>query len=307
MTPDRLSRARLAVIDLETSGSVPGRDRIVEIGLVEIEGLAVVDVWTTLVRPPLPAWPPAGESESLKVADTSGAPGAPPASGPPGALTAEILAAPVFDSLAPGLAARLGLADAIVCHNAAFDMRFLQLAFTRVGVAPVNRPVIDTLAAARAAWGRGENSLGEVAARCGIRGEHQHRALPDARLTAGVLIHFASHLGEEFPLEEFPGYVAEATAYLAKPSGLPYRSAVGKYTPSPDEPGPQHRSVMLMLLRSAARTAREVSLVMATPGGSSTAARVVPLRIEGNTMVVRRLARPAEEAVSLDRVTEVRW
>src|SRR5688572_33373240 len=120
MTPDRLSRARLAVIDLETSGSVPGRDRIVEIGLVEIERLAVVDTWTTLVRPPLPAWPPPGESESLAVADTSSAPGSPLVPGPPGAPAAEMMAAPVFDGLAAGLAARLGLADAIVCHNAAF-------------------------------------------------------------------------------------------------------------------------------------------------------------------------------------------
>jgi DNA polymerase III epsilon subunit-like protein len=304
MPADLLCRARLVAIDLETSGSSPGRDRIMEIGIVEIEALQIVDSWSALIRPPLPAWSRAPDG-------LSGAPPEPPevprhfAEILPDVTPEAFLDAPTFSDVAPGLAARLSLADCVVCHNAPFDLRFLQLAVRRAGIEPCDRPVIDTLAAARAAWGRGENSLGEVAGRLGVKGSHRHRALPDALLTAGVVIQFAGHLGERYRLEEFPGYLANAAEYLNPPAGLPFRR--------PDAPEPcaaveiQHRAVVITLLKSAARSAREVSLVLAEPGRRRQEGRFVPLRIDGERLVLRAAEAGGETILHLDDVHEVRW
>jgi DNA polymerase III epsilon subunit-like protein len=302
MSPDLLSRARLVALDLETSGSMPGRDRIVEIGLVEIEALRVVDTWTTLVRPPLPAWSPSAGLSGLGPETAAYAPAL--LSVLPGAGADEVLAAPVFDEIAPLLAARLELADGIVCHNAHFDMRFLQLAFKRVGVEPVRRPVVDTLEAARAAWGRGENSLGEVAGRLGVVGDHVHRALPDARLTAGILIRFADHLGERFRLDEFPGYVYDASDFLESRASLPFRGNAETGT-RPSES--QHPAVILTLLKSAVRSARQVSALVGPPGPLRREERFIPLRIHGDQIVVKVPERNEEMVVHLEDVHEVRW
>src|SRR5437870_12175473 len=46
-----LRAARLAIVDLETTGTRPGADRVTEIGVLEVERFEVVSEWSTLVNP----------------------------------------------------------------------------------------------------------------------------------------------------------------------------------------------------------------------------------------------------------------
>src|SRR5258706_56011 len=46
-----LVEAPLAIVDLETTGTRPGADRVTEIGVLEIERFEVVSEWSTLVNP----------------------------------------------------------------------------------------------------------------------------------------------------------------------------------------------------------------------------------------------------------------
>lgn len=231
MDSPRLARARLAALDFETTGVSRGDHRVVEIGVVYVEGLAIVDRFESLVNPGLPIHPGATAVHGITDEDVADA--------------------PRFLEFVAELRARLAGLDAIVCHNAPFDMPFLQREMKSGGLPLLDRPVVDTLAAARAAWGRGGNSLGEVAGRLGIRSGTAHRALADAEMTARVLIEFAGHFGEEFPLAGFPGYVADGSSYYrgdarrgARPAlagaatAAQVAEALARYGGPPPDPAP---------------------------------------------------------------------
>ena len=49
---------RVVFLDLETTGASADRDRITEIGLVEVDNAEFVDEWSTLVNPGRPVPPP---------------------------------------------------------------------------------------------------------------------------------------------------------------------------------------------------------------------------------------------------------
>ncbi|MDD3434248.1 MAG: 3'-5' exonuclease, partial [Tepidiphilus sp.] len=101
---------RYVLLDLETTGAHPERDRITEIALLRFEGGRLVERWQSLVRPDVPI-PPLIERLV-------------------GITNAMVADAPPFESLAPELLPRL--ADAVlVAHNARFDYGFLRQAFRR--------------------------------------------------------------------------------------------------------------------------------------------------------------------------------
>lgn len=287
MSHGLLSRARLAVLDLETSGAPPGASGIVEIGLVEIDALRIADSWSSLVNP--------------------GCPISPAVTAIHGITDQEVRLAPRFEELAGDLGRRLSLADAIVCHNAPFDMRFLQQAMAAVGAPLVGRPVLDTLAASRAAWGRGENSLGEVAARLGVRERPPHRALADAQMTADVVVEFACRLGDGFPLVEFPGFVEDGAVFLDPARVGTGRVAVAAYGALPADEAPQHSEVMRVLLNSAARARREIGVVCLVAGNQRVERRLVPRLIEGGVLVAWSAARSREARLRIEEIVEVRW
>ena len=98
--------APLAIVDLETTGGRPSRDRVTEIAVVEIVGGEVVSEWSTLVNPGIGI-------PSLIQALTG--------------ITNDIAGAPAFEDLAPGLHERLE-GRVFVAHNARFDYGFLRIA-----------------------------------------------------------------------------------------------------------------------------------------------------------------------------------
>lgn len=338
----RLALARVAALDFETTGVSRGDHRVVEIGIVEVAALEITGRYEALVNPGLPIHPGATAVHGISDQD--------------------VIEAPRFAALAPEVRERLSGMDAIVCHNAPFDMPFLQRELKATGLPLLDRPVLDTLAAARAAWGRGENSLGEVAGRLGVRGTHAHRALADAETTARVLIAFAEIFGEEFPLAGFPGFVPDGSAYYrgnafrgqsgdpaatrsrvgpasprrSRPAGLQASStdpappiadpgvrfdppairmaqAAAAYAapaaqPSAEGPEPQNLTVMKILLSSAARTGRQVTVLCRVAASEPPRPyRVSALRVEASTLVVVRPGRGEEAHIPLESIVEVQW
>ena len=168
-----------AVVDVETTGLVPGNAGITEIGAVRVRQGAVVGEFTSLVNPGLPI--PA-EIQVLTGIDD------------------EMLAdAPSVASMLPGL---LAFADGCVltAHNARFDLSFLTAACEAAGVPWPGFPVLDTVRLARhlmAVPGEVPDcKLGTLAAFFGSPAQPSHRALADARATAEVLTHLISRLAE---------------------------------------------------------------------------------------------------------------
>jgi DNA polymerase-3 subunit epsilon len=177
---------RFAVVDLETSGLRPGRDAVLQVGLVVVEGggsqerWSTVERWSTLVRLPWP-WSRVGPTHIH-------------------GLTRRSLrqATPAREALAE-LARRVDGA-VFTGHNARFDAAFLRRSAARHGVTLPLGPGLCTLDLSRRldpdrALTHG---LADVCERFDVPLDGHHDALADAAATAAVLPHLlaAHHVRE---------------------------------------------------------------------------------------------------------------
>jgi DNA polymerase-3 subunit epsilon len=164
-----LEHATYVVVDLETTGLRPGRCGICEIGAVRLRGFEVEAEFQTLVDPGLPIAAGASAVTGLRDEQLRGAPG-------------------------PAEAVRSFLAFAgdavLVAHNARFDLAFLDRETERLTGSRIGSPVVDTVRLARRLLaGRVSGfGLGQLAWFLGTAERPCHRALPDARATAELLL-----------------------------------------------------------------------------------------------------------------------
>ena len=149
---------RIAVIDLETTGTAATSDGITEIGIVRIEGGKVIEEWSSLVNPEM-SIPP--EIQALT-----------------GITNAMVRDAPTFPQLADEVRARLD-GHLFVAHNARFDYGFIKNAYRRMG-APFTAEVLCTVRLSRKLYPQhAQHNLDSLISR------HQLFVPADAGLAAG--------------------------------------------------------------------------------------------------------------------------
>ena len=160
---------RFAVVDLETTGLDPATDRIIEVAVVTTDGRGRrVGEWSALVDPGRDPGPT--EVHGISAADLDGA--------------ADFAA--VAAQVAPLLAGTV-----VVAHNLAFDAAFLAAEQRRVGADLLGAAEggLCTLDLSRRLLPRpaGGWSLAALCADVEVALVDPHRALVDARATAGLL------------------------------------------------------------------------------------------------------------------------
>lgn len=165
----RLSDLTYVVFDTETTGLKPADgDEIVQLGAVRVVNRRILtgETFERLVDPKRPIPPDSTRFHGITDDMIKGKP-------PIGVVL------PQFKAFA---------GDAVlVGHNAAFDLKFLQMKEAETGVV-IRNPVLDTLLLAALLDPEGEHSLEAVARRLGVTVESRHSALSDALMTAEVLV-----------------------------------------------------------------------------------------------------------------------
>lgn len=152
----------LAFVDLETTGTHPRTDRIIEVGVVLVDSDGSVREWQSLVDPEVSV-PPFIENFT-------------------GISNAEVAGAPRFADIADELFVMLE--DRVfVAHNARFDYGFLRHSFQRAGL-KFHRQPLCTVKLSRALYpAYSRHSLDALIGRHGLQVTDRHRALGDAQMT----------------------------------------------------------------------------------------------------------------------------
>lgn len=166
------------VFDTETTGLDPaGGDEIIQIGATRIVNgrLLRTECFDQLVDPQRAITPASSRIHGITPEMVRGQP-----------TIREVL--PSFHAFA---------ADTVlVAHNAAFDMRFLEIKQDEGGVR-FDQPVLDTLLLSAVVHPeQGSHDLESIAARLGIRLAGRHAALGDALATAEIFLRLLPLLGE---------------------------------------------------------------------------------------------------------------
>ncbi|TAH45694.1 MAG: ethanolamine utilization protein, partial [Betaproteobacteria bacterium] len=200
--------ARLAIVDVETTGAHPVRDRVTEIAILRVEGGEVVARWESLVNPGMPI--PGMIQDLIGITD------------------AMVAAAPPFAALADTVAALLQ--DCVfVAHNARFDYGFIKNEFARAGRA-FDAPVLCTVKLSRALHPEHHrHGLDALIERHGLVCDARHRAMGDSE----ALWQFARLVSDRFAPELVARAAERAMKAPAQPPGLPE----GMLEAVPDGPG----------------------------------------------------------------------
>jgi DNA polymerase-3 subunit epsilon len=183
-------------LDLETTGATATRDRITEVGLVEIDRGRFLREWSTLVNPGV-SIPP--QIQALT-----------------GISNAMVALAPPFEEIARELWQALD-GRVLVAHNARFDYGFLKNEFRRLG-RTLTLPVLCTVKLSRRLFPQHpRHNLDSLIARHAIRCESRHRALGDARVLWQLAQAWREAPGEAAVLAACAKLLKTATV----PAGLP--------------------------------------------------------------------------------------
>ena len=186
----------LVFVDLETTGGAPGYDRIIEIGLVEIDRGALVGEWSTLVNP--------GRRVPHAIQVLTG-------------ITDDALqAAPSFEEIAPELFSLLQ-GKVFAAHNARFDYGFLKAELARAGLR-FEAPLLCTVRLSRRlAPQHPRHNLDALIVRHALFCLDRHRALGDAR----VLWELAQIWRRDVDADTLSAICADLLKRPAVPPGLP--------------------------------------------------------------------------------------
>lgn len=152
-----------AIIDTETTGGNPAKDRIMEIAVILHDGERIVEEFSSLLNPGTPIAP--------FIVSLTG-------------ITNEMVQdAPTFEQIAQTVE-RLTDKSIFVAHNARFDYSVVRREFKRMGVRFQRKQLCTVTLSQKLLPGKQSYSLGKLCREIGIQVEKRHRALGDARATA---------------------------------------------------------------------------------------------------------------------------
>lgn len=176
-----LADVSFAVVDVETTGTDPRTDRIVQMAAVIVNGRGdVVDTFDTVVRPQNPSHYVHGAQDIHGISEQDVEQGMP---------------------LREALQRLWSVSDGhlFAAHNARFDIDFLHAESERVGLDTKVDRYIDTLELARRTDVSRErrHSLDALCRHYGIERERSHEAKADATATAELLLHLIREVGVE--------------------------------------------------------------------------------------------------------------
>ena len=180
---------RFIAFDLETTGTLPGVDRIVEIGAVRFHNGEVDAVFSTLVDPLIPI--PAGASRVNNITDDM------------------VEGKPKIEELLGPLSEFCG-DDLMVAHNAAFDYGFLSADFKRHEMrTPTGLVLCSYLMAKKVFPGLANYKLGTLVQHLQIESKGFHRAEEDATYCAKLFLKMIERIsGSHLQFPPLPNLVS---------------------------------------------------------------------------------------------------
>lgn len=158
-----------AVVDIETTGTDPKKDRIIQFGCVLIKDGRIINRFATDVNP--------GKKISKQIQNLTKI------------TNARVQKAPYFEDIAFTIANLL--ADTVfVAHNIYFDYQFLNHEFARCGVPEMTIPGIDTVELAQIFLPTATSfRLKDLADSLGLSHDNPHQADSDAEVTGALLLY----------------------------------------------------------------------------------------------------------------------
>lgn len=184
----------MVFLDLETTGATATKDRITEVGIVEVSP-AGVSRYSQLVNP------------QCRIPEFI--------QGLTGITEHMVAQAPTFEEIAQDLFDRLQ-GKLFIAHNARFDYGFIKNEFKRIGI-DFRARVLCTVKLSRELYPtEARHNLDTLIARHGLQVSDRHRALADA----DVIYQFWEKLQQLFTVEQLTAVIHKLTARPAIPSQL---------------------------------------------------------------------------------------
>ena len=203
------TKRKYAIVDVETTGGMPRRDKITEIAILIHDGTKVIDQFDTLINPE--------RSIPSEITRITG-------------ITNEMVAdAPKFYEVAKSIIELLDK-TIFVAHNVRFDYSFIKEEFQQLGYTFTKRQLCTVKLTRRAFPGLISYSLGNLISHFGIAVNNRHRALDDTIATAEI---FTTILQEKVNDEE----IKEMINLGIKESQLPKGISIEGLHHLPEVPG----------------------------------------------------------------------
>ncbi len=160
-----------AIIDVETTGLNPRKDKITEIAILLYDGKKIYDSYETLVNPEIQI--PYTISQLTGIQNTM------------------VKSAPKFYEIAKKII-QLTEGKIIVGHNVRFDYKFLQKEFKEFDYEYKRKTLCTVKTSRKLIPGQASYSLSKLSANLSINHHNQHRAMGDALATASLFEHLLS-------------------------------------------------------------------------------------------------------------------
>lgn len=162
-------KATYAVVDIETTGTDPEKDRMIQFGCVLVENGKIVQKFATDINP--------GKNIPPHIQSLTGI------------SNSRVKKAPYFEDIAETIYYLLEN-TIFVAHNIHFDYRFLNHELVRCQMPALDLQGIDTVDLAQIFLpSEGSFRLGDLAESIGLANHEPHQADSDAQVTAALLLH----------------------------------------------------------------------------------------------------------------------